>query len=103
MEAENKCLACGEPVKETWKVCPMCGQPLARLACPACGAEVKAAWRLCPECGTRLTCPTCGRRIPAGATTCGACAAPAAAGAGVIVEPVTGMELVRVPGGDFEM
>ncbi len=103
MEAENKCLACGEPVKETWKVCPMCGQPLARLACPACGAEVKAAWRLCPECGTRLTCPTCGRRIPAGATTCGACAAPAAAEAGVIVEPVTGMELVRVPGGDFEM
>jgi len=104
MQAENKCTACGEPVKDTWKVCPMCGQPLARLACPACGAEVNAAWKLCPECGARLTCPTCGRRTPAGESGCRACAAGAqTVDAGFIVEPVTGMELVRVPGGTFEM
>lgn len=104
MQAENKCTACGEPVKETWKVCPMCGQPLARLACPSCGAEVQAAWKLCPECGVRLTCPTCGRRILPGENACRACAATAsAADPGRIVEPVTGMELVRIPAGAFEM
>jgi formylglycine-generating enzyme required for sulfatase activity len=104
MDFQSKCTACGEPVRETWKVCPMCGQPLARLACPACGAEVKPAWKLCPECGAQLTCPACSRRIPAGERVCRACAGAAAASPpGLLVEPVTGMELVRIPGGAFEM
>ena len=48
--------------------------------------------------------PDCGRRIPAGETGCPACAAGrATVDAGVIIEPVTGMELVFVPGGTFQM
>jgi formylglycine-generating enzyme required for sulfatase activity len=104
MNWKTKCPACGEPIKDTWKVCPICEQPLSGLKCPACDAEVKAAWKLCPECGTRLVCPTCSRRIPAGETGCRACGAAAGpTEPGFIVEPVTGMELVRVPGGAFDM
>jgi len=104
MDSKGKCPACGEPVEDSWKLCPMCGHPLARLSCPQCGSEVKVAWKLCPECGTRLVCPTCSRRIPAGETGCPACGAAARpAEPEFIVEPVTGMELVRIPGGAFEM
>jgi formylglycine-generating enzyme required for sulfatase activity len=103
MDPYSKCPGCGEPVEDAWKVCPMCGHPLARFACPQCGGEVKVAWKLCPECGTRLVCPTCGRRIPDANTGCTACGGRERPGEAFIVEPVTGLELVRIPGGTFEM
>ena len=103
MNERAKCPACGEPVKDSWKVCPMCAHPLTVLKCPGCGAEVDAAWKVCPECAVRLACPSCGRRLLPGETSCPACAAAPPADPGFIVEPITGMELVRVPGGTFEM
>lgn len=103
MEPIGKCPACGEPVENGWNLCPMCGQSLARLNCPGCGMEAKAAWRLCPGCGTRLICPTCGRRMAAGERACPVCETQPNPVQEFLVEPVSGMELVRVPGGSFDM
>jgi formylglycine-generating enzyme required for sulfatase activity len=96
------CPACGEPVEETWKLCPVCAAPLAAPVCPQCAAAVKAHWKLCPACGARLLCAGCGRRMPPGGGPCPACDAERA-GADRLIEPLSGMTLVRVPGGEFEM
>jgi len=100
------CPACGEPVKETWKVCPVCETSLGRHVCPSCGREVKDNWKICPECSTRLICPTCSRRIPSGQAACPVCRKTPTVGGGnpgTWVEPVTGMEFVPVPAGVFQM
>jgi len=100
------CPSCGEPVKSTWKACPACETPLGRRVCPACGTEIKENWKVCPECAARLKCAACGRRIPAGLSGCPACrttpAKPPPADA-AFIEPLTGMEFVLVPAGDFKM
>jgi len=100
------CPACGEPVKETWKACPVCETALGRLGCPQCGMEVKANWKICPECGGRLVCTTCSRRIPAGQSDCPVCrknGAGGSSGTELFVEPATGMEFILVPAGTFQM
>jgi formylglycine-generating enzyme required for sulfatase activity len=107
MNHEPVCAACGEPVKSSWKICPVCETPLGRRACPACGTAVKDGWKICPECSARLLCGGCGRRLPAGGAGCPVCGvstgeAPGG-GSPVLVEPVTGMEMVRVPAGAFQM
>ncbi len=100
------CPACGELIKENWKVCPVCEAPLGRPVCPGCDAPVKENWKLCPECGRRLVCAGCGMRLPPEADACPACRGQHPETAGeprVLREPLSGMELVRVPGGAFEM
>jgi formylglycine-generating enzyme required for sulfatase activity len=108
MSADDRsiCRTCGEPVRETWKVCPACEAPLGRLACPGCGMEVKENWKVCPECETRLKCPACGRRLPPAQSECPDCRKKTAQGAeasAAYIEPVTGMEFVLVPAGTFQM
>ena len=100
------CPACGEAVKETWRVCPVCETPLGLLSCPRCGMEVKETWKICPECSTRLICSTCSRRIPPGQSECPVCRPGKPEGPGAAaawIEPVTGMEFILVPAGTFEM
>ena len=103
---KKSCLACGEPVKPNWKFCPACENPLGSLVCPQCGMAVKENWKRCPECEFRLVCKNCSGRIPAGRDTCPNCD-PAektdSSADSPIVEPVTGMELILVPGGRFLM
>jgi formylglycine-generating enzyme required for sulfatase activity len=106
MSTGLNCPACGEPVKETWKVCPACETVLGRLACPQCALEVKANWKICPECGTRLICPECRHRIPSGQAGCPECRKTRTAESGspaAWVEPVTGMDFILVPAGVFQM
>jgi formylglycine-generating enzyme required for sulfatase activity len=106
IDAPLKCPGCGEPVQRNWKLCPLCERPLGAGACPRCGAPVEARWKRCPQCTARLVCADCGRRIPAGREECPDCrgASEAASAAGSdLIEPATGMEFVRVPGGGFEM
>jgi len=84
----------------------VCATPLAHSTCPACGLPVKTSWKICPECSTRLACPACGGRLPAGASGCPVCAEiqPAApASQDLWVDPVSGIEMIRVPAGSFLM
>jgi len=101
-----QCPNCGEPIRAGWKICPACEFRLVALTCPLCGQEVKETWKRCPECEARLQCPICGRRLAAGHQECPGCKsqqpdgqAPAAG----LVDSVTGMEWVLVPGGTFMM
>ncbi len=108
MNTENRpvCHSCGEPVRETWNVCPACEAPLGRLACPSCGIDVKENWKVCPECEKRLKCPDCGRRLIAGQPGCPVCrkTQPEKTGApDAFIEPATGIEFVLVPAGRFLM
>jgi formylglycine-generating enzyme required for sulfatase activity len=100
------CPACGEPLKSTWKVCPVCEAPVGRQACPVCAKPVQENWKLCPECSARLICAACGRRIPPGHPRCPACVPETSTvtddPAGFI-ESATGMEFVFVPGASFQM
>jgi formylglycine-generating enzyme required for sulfatase activity len=101
-----KCPACGEPLESGWKICPACETPVAPPVCPSCARRVKANWKICPECGARLICRECGGRLPAAGAACPACTQAAASGPAVggdLIEPVTGMELVFVPGGVYQM
>jgi formylglycine-generating enzyme required for sulfatase activity len=104
---ENRaCPACGEPLDGGWKICPACEAPVGQTVCPSCARTVKENWKICPECGVRLLCRECGGRLPAGGAPCPVCARGAAPGSiarGDLIEPVTGMEFVFVPGGVFQM
>jgi formylglycine-generating enzyme required for sulfatase activity len=105
-QANLQCPACGEAVKNTWKLCPACETPLGRLVCPGCKLEVKENWKLCPECGRRLMCSTCSRRFPAGQSECPACGDHRGGwleATGAHTEPVTGMEFILIPSGMFQM
>lgn len=101
------CPKCGEPVLAHWKICPACETRLASLKCPACGRPVKDNWKRCPECDVRLLCPDCGRRLPDASGVCPHCTSsmPAATGspAADFIEPVTGIQFIRVSGGSFMM
>ena len=104
--SQSNCPTCNEPVKPGWRICPACETRLKPLACPLCGNEVKENWRRCPECEALLVCPRCGRRLNKGETACPACNGtrkPDSDFAPEIKDPVCGLELVLVDGGDFEM
>jgi formylglycine-generating enzyme required for sulfatase activity len=84
----------------------MCETPLVRSVCPACGIPVKDNWKICPECSSRLICQACGRRLPSGSSECALCGegeAAAPESKDLRIEPVTGIELIRVPAGSFLM
>jgi formylglycine-generating enzyme required for sulfatase activity len=100
------CPNCGEPTRSGWKICPACEFRLIALTCPLCGNEVKENWKRCPECEARLQCHICGRRLPVGSQACSYCRphqADAEETTSEIIDSVTGMELVWVPGGKFIM
>lgn len=103
---ERSCPACGEPLNSGWRICPACEAPVGQPACPSCARPVKENWKICPECGVRLICRECGGRLPAAGVSCLVCARGAASGpdvGGDLIEPVTGMELVFVPGAAYQM
>lgn len=102
----EKCPLCGEPIKETWRICPACENPLKEVLCPLCRRPVKANWKRCPECEALLVCPTCRKRLPKGKSQCPHCQASAKAPespAGRIEEAVCGIRLMLVPGGSYAM
>lgn len=47
--SDLRCPRCGEPVKESFVVCPRCGAKL-RPSCPNCAMPVEPDWKLCPKC-----------------------------------------------------
>jgi formylglycine-generating enzyme required for sulfatase activity len=101
-----QCPNCGEPTKAGWKICPACEFRLSALTCPLCGQEVKENWKRCPECEARLLCGSCGRRLAPGSRDCKYCRSPISDDqktASNLIDTVTGMELVRVPGGTYLM
>ena len=103
---ESVCSVCGEPIKDSWTVCPVCETSLVPLACPQCRVPVKENWKLCPECGGRLVCKSCGRRIPQGHFSCLVCETAtleAIEPQDEFIETVTGMEFVHIPAGAFTM
>lgn len=99
------CPACGEPVKDGWKICPACEQPLSGHACPQCRMPVKENWKLCPECETHLFCEICGSRISAtgGCPVCRSGSTVKQDTSPVLVDSVTGMEMIHIAGGNFLM
>ncbi|MDZ7597554.1 MAG: SUMF1/EgtB/PvdO family nonheme iron enzyme [Desulfobacterales bacterium] len=102
------CPVCGEPIKVTWKFCPVCETPLGGQICPSCRQPVKDNWKRCPECGARLVCGSCGSRLAPDQDGCPACKAAGAAPApgrpeALIIEPATEIALLFVPGGRFRM
>jgi formylglycine-generating enzyme required for sulfatase activity len=98
---QHFCPNCKEPVRNHWKLCPVCETVLDQFSCPQCTRSVKANWKLCPECNARLLCSNCGQRIPHGQQQCSNCK-PAQQPA-IITEPVTAMEFVQIPAGTFKM
>ena len=105
-ENHANCPVCAEPVRENWKFCPACETPLGSLVCPRCKTEIRENWKRCPECEAVLICKSCGKRIPWGHTDCPDCkGAPSTSSVSeeTILEPVTGMVFVRIPGGKFMM
>ena len=46
------CPNCDSALKELYKFCPYCSEPLPY--CPKCGKPVKSDFKACPHCGTRL-------------------------------------------------
>jgi formylglycine-generating enzyme required for sulfatase activity len=100
------CPSCGEPIQAHWKICPACETRLISPTCPRCGQPVKENWKRCPECEAYLVCDICGRRMPAGSQVCPQCEPRpkvAEAPASRVIDSVTGIEFVLVPGGRFMM
>jgi len=99
--SRKKCPSCGEPVEEGWRICPVCEADLRGLICPVCGKAVRENWKRCPYCEAALFCSGCNKRIPPGHEHCPECH-PAAQEA-ILIEPVTELIFVRIPGGTFSM
>ncbi|WP_051328461.1 SUMF1/EgtB/PvdO family nonheme iron enzyme [Desulfatirhabdium butyrativorans] len=99
--SRKNCPSCGEPVEDGWRICPVCEADLRGLACPKCGKAVRENWKRCPYCETALFCSTCNKRIPAGHERCPECrpTEPEA----ILIEPVTELVFIRIPGGTFSM
>ena len=102
------CSSCGEPVEPGWKICPACEFPLSGAVCPGCGRPVRENWKRCPECEAPLLCKSCGRRLASADGSCPHCATEneksgVSAPAGRFVEPVTGLEFICLPGGEYRM
>jgi formylglycine-generating enzyme required for sulfatase activity len=103
---EKKCLSCGEPLKDTWKICPVCETPINAMFCPQCSQPVQNNWKRCPACEAILVCADCRRRIPKGKRQCPNCRTDEKTKAGPvreIQEKICGIRLVFVPGGEFAM
>ncbi len=107
-EERKSCPSCGEPVEPGWKICPACEAPLSGAKCPGCGRPVKENWKRCPECEAPLLCKACGRRLASADGRCAHCSrggeptGPSAPD-GRFVEPVTGVEFISLPGGEYLM
>ena len=97
----RQCPSCGEPIEEGWRICPVCESDLRGWVCPVCGKAVRENWKRCPYCEAVLLCSGCGKRIPAGHKGCPQCR-PEAQEA-ILIEPVTELVFVRIPGGTFSM
>jgi formylglycine-generating enzyme required for sulfatase activity len=100
------CPVCGEPLEADWTFCPACETPLGAPLCPQCQQPVKDNWKRCPKCGAQLRCRFCDQRIPAGFAACPICEtdlSPKTDGDRTWVDPISGMEFVKVPEGRFEM
>ncbi len=100
------CSACGEPVQESWRFCPVCETSLIPIECPRCKIPVKENWKLCPECGCRLVCKSCGQRIPKGLFNCPTCETESPEShrpEEIFTETVTGMDFILVSAGTFMM
>jgi formylglycine-generating enzyme required for sulfatase activity len=100
------CPSCGEPIQPHWKICPACETRLISPTCPRCGQPVKENWKRCPECEAYLVCSNCGRRLPAGSRVCPQCQSQpevAEAPASRVIDSVTGIEFLLIPGGRFMM
>lgn len=102
-DGPRTCPNCGEPLRSHWTVCPACEFSLAEPVCPQCQTAVKERWKRCPECQTALICSICGRRLARGQRQCPQCGPRPIQSMERLVEPVTGMEFVRVPGGIYAM
>jgi formylglycine-generating enzyme required for sulfatase activity len=103
-EKKNTCPKCGEPIEKGWKICPACEFSLKSTSCPVCMKGVKEHWKRCPFCETKLICSFCGNRITADNMACPSCnASDVIDDDRLIIEPVTQMEFVLVPGGQFMM
>jgi formylglycine-generating enzyme required for sulfatase activity len=104
---QKQCPGCGEPVESGWKICPVCETSLAELLCPQCGRSVKENWKRCPYCTAIVVCKSCDGRIPAGHHTCPTCSPAATAVVSdleaVLIDPLTEIQLVKIPGGTFQM
>jgi len=83
------CMACGEAVEADWTFCPACEAPLGQPTCSACRRAVKPHWKRCPTCGQRLS--------------AGRAEVEPAFHLPPVVEPRTGIELIFVSAGCFEM
>jgi formylglycine-generating enzyme required for sulfatase activity len=102
----RNCPACGEPLESGWTICPACETPAGQAVCPSCDRTVKANWKICPQCGARLVCRECGGRLSGGGAPCPVCtggAAPGPPARGDLIESATGIEMVFVPGGVYQM
>lgn len=102
----RSCPQCGEPVRDNWRLCPVCETRLRPEACPGCGAPVKENWKRCPECETRLQCPACGGRLNGSRRQCPHCLAapdPPASPIDSFREEICGIAFVALPGGSFSM
>lgn len=104
----SQCPQCGEPVESNWRICPVCEIRLQSPICPGCGQSVKENWKRCPACESLLVCAQCKHRFQKGESACPTCSpavdAPKDTGR---LEPfedsVTGMQMVPVAGGTFQM
>ncbi len=51
IEDKKVCPGCGNPTRETWRICPFCHTRLKK-PCPNCGELLDLPWTLCPYCET---------------------------------------------------
>ncbi|GAB4478388.1 MAG: zinc ribbon domain-containing protein [Anaerolineae bacterium] len=49
IEDKKVCPGCGNPTRETWRICPSCHTRLKK-PCPNCGELLDLPWTLCPYC-----------------------------------------------------
>lgn len=52
----RRCAKCGNPLASEFRVCPYCGEAVAREPprCPKCARLVEPEFQFCPGCGTAL-------------------------------------------------
>lgn len=46
----NICTHCGKTLKDEWKFCPFCKDPVETFICNYCGQEIRSHWNYCPNC-----------------------------------------------------
>lgn len=52
-EEKVKCVQCGSPIDDEYKLCPYCGAELS-LHCSNCGKKISLEWQICPYCSKKL-------------------------------------------------